>query len=395
MERPSVRRLCASLARPALALGVLAFTAEVAATALLRLQIVAGHVPTYRPFEPRAYTFWADIDENFGVWHYPRATFRHKKACFDVTYRTNSAGARDPERKLESVAPRVIVLGDSFMEGFGVRDGARLSDLLEQATGIEHLNFATSGFFGPTQYLLMYRSLAKQYRHDAVLVGILPANDFDEDDLAFGKRVFQDRYRPYLVGTYPDYRIEYFLDELTASAYRAPPPTWRRRVSDFLYETTHSYNVYRYYRDGLAFRSQPGEERAVTESRYYRFEEGDLLRLRYVLSEISEEAGTRPVTVIALPTHRDVEAYAAAGGVPPLSRRLIEMSGDVGFRFVDLLPSFAAAGPEASSFFMSCDGHWSERGNAVAARVLLDLQLPLRGGAPAAAPPVEAAGASR
>jgi hypothetical protein len=349
---------------------VLGVTLEVACCAALRLQLVPGYVPTYAPSQPPAYTFWSDIDERFGVWHFPHSTYRHKKACFDVTYATNSAGARDRERTTESKQPRVVVLGDSFVEGFGVELGARLSDLLESATGVEHLNFGTSGYFGPSQYLLLYQSLAKKYRHDAVLVGLLPANDFDEDDLNRGKTVFSHRYRPYFVGSYPDYRLEYYRGDIQESTFRAPPETFRSRLRSLLKETSHAYNFYAFFRDLKNFEAGVAEEEKRTDSRYYTFTEEEILHLRYVLGRLIAEAESRPVTVFAIPTLRDLEWYAERGD-PPLSRRLREMSYDLGFELVDLLPVFAETPETWPSYFHGCDGHWNAAGNAAAAEAIL------------------------
>src|SRR5215469_8276141 len=79
--------------------------------------------------------FWADLNPDFGVWHKSNATFIHKGSCFEVTYTTNSYGAIDKERSLRSTEPRVIVLGDSMMEGYTLERWDRLSDQLEQKTG--------------------------------------------------------------------------------------------------------------------------------------------------------------------------------------------------------------------------------------------------------------------
>jgi len=122
--------------------------------------------------------FWADIDPDFGVWHRANVSYTHEKSCFSVTYTSNSYGALDKERSRRSPAPRVVVLGDSMMEGLTLGTPQRLSNRLEEMTGIEHLNFATSQTFGPIQYLLAYETLAKKFDHDLVLVGFLPENDF-------------------------------------------------------------------------------------------------------------------------------------------------------------------------------------------------------------------------
>ena len=140
--------------------------------------------------------FWAYIDPVVGIWRYPSTTFHHKTDCIDQTYVTNSAGARDPERMQQSAATRrVVVLGDSMVEGFGVADGERMTDILEARTGIEHLNFGVAGSFGTVQEWLFYREYAGRYDHSDIFLFVLPANDFrDNNPDEFSKQI----YRPYL-----------------------------------------------------------------------------------------------------------------------------------------------------------------------------------------------------
>ena len=112
--------------------------------------------PSSRPTYHLNYNlFWADINPSFGVWHRPNGHFYHQLGCFSVEYTTNSYGARDVERSLHSTQPRTVMLGDSFVEGFGLPEQERLSNILERDTGREHLNFGTGGVFSPLQYALL------------------------------------------------------------------------------------------------------------------------------------------------------------------------------------------------------------------------------------------------
>src|SRR5687767_4875494 len=67
-----------------------------------RLGLFPIKVPTYSVAQVRSGIFWRDVNPDFGVWHLPNSATRHTKSCFDVTYRSNSHGARDPERALQS-----------------------------------------------------------------------------------------------------------------------------------------------------------------------------------------------------------------------------------------------------------------------------------------------------
>src|SRR5262245_54115015 len=119
----------------------------------IRTGLISVKPPSYSLDQVRARPFWRDMNPAFGVWHEPNRTYRHRSNCFDVRYRANAYGARDPERTVQSERPRVVVLGDSFVEGFGVNESERMTTLLERDTGIEHLNFGIAGT-GNTQHFL-------------------------------------------------------------------------------------------------------------------------------------------------------------------------------------------------------------------------------------------------
>ena len=111
--------------------GVAAFVALEAGLALLcargRLHM---HKPSYSLANVRS-RFWVEANPDFGVWHGPNSSYRHLTTSYDVSYRANSYGARDKERTRTSGAHRrVIVLGDSFVEGYGVKAEDRFSPSL-------------------------------------------------------------------------------------------------------------------------------------------------------------------------------------------------------------------------------------------------------------------------
>jgi hypothetical protein len=311
-----------------------------------------------RPSYGRDAYWWGDHPE-LGVWRRPNASFEHRAPCFDVTYHTNAVGARDIERTPEEHAPRVVVLGDSFLEGWGISDAQRLSNRLEAATGFEHLNLAMA-HFGPFQELLAYRTLAKAFAHDAVLVGILPANDFVDSDLALARALpdYEYRYRPYLVGDAPPYqRVD--LRE----------PRWRRALR------SHSYAfgalLHAVSRGGsraAASASPPAPSNAARRapSWFYDYDEAGVQRLTWILQQLVREAQGREVVVLLIPVLEDFRRQALSGP-DPLAARLEA----AGVRVVDLLPVMADPRGQWGRYFLSCDYHWSAEGNQVASERVL------------------------
>jgi len=326
---------------------------ELGAWALVEMGAIKAPAPTHG-----GAGFWDSDHEVFGVWHRPRVSFRHVGPCFDATYETNSVGARDVERRAWSAGRRVIVLGDSVVEGWGLPAAKRLTNLLEAKTGVEHLNLGMS-HFGPWQEYLAYREIGKGFSHTAVLVLILPANDFFDLDpeLAAQAPWYQYRHRPYLVGTYPDYRSRYFKESLPARtlrrysyAYNAIGRAWAGN-GDHLWE-----------RLALA-------DPVLIHSFFYDFTEGQFDRLRYALQKIVAEAEGRRVAVGLVPTYRDLVRYLESGE-SPLSRRLADLAEKSSFLSVDLLALMHDARPDWERYYFECDQHWNALGNEVAARYL-------------------------
>jgi len=345
----------------------------------LHLSVTTGYLdieqPTYSLYNASS-RFWVESHPVFGVWHTPHSSYRHVKSCFDVTYEANSYGARDRERTRTAAGRRVVLLGDSFVEGLGVERDKRLSDLLEQDTKLEHLNFGTAGYFGPTQYYLLYKTLAKQFDHDAVIIGLFPTNDFLDDDYEYGRRVHAHRYRPYLVGTYPDYQLIYHRETLRTEGNRLGDAA--RYINGILREFTYTYNVARYiaWRVGLR-----GEKRQTltgkprTYSGYYDFSAQQFDIMKYVLEQIVKEAEGKIVAIVTIPRRADLERYGVVGGAP-LARALGALAEEVGATYIDLLPHFYAHTKDWSRYYLPCDGHWNDYGHLTAYRYLRE-QLPM------------------
>jgi len=314
--------------------------------------------------------FWVDIDTTFGVWHASNSSYRHVKSCFDVIYEANSYGARDVERTLQAEGKRVIMLGDSFTEGYAVNREKRLTDLLEHATGIEHLNFGVGGDFGPIQYYLLYKTLAKKFEHHAVMVGILPGNDFWDMNYKFGREVHRDRYRPYLVGRYPDYRLIYSKEELK------PQRNKLGNLRGILREFTHTYNSLVYLKKQLLMKervedSENGKNNSKfdTPSGYYDFTPKQFNLLKYVIERIIEEAEGKEIYIYTIPCQTDFERYTI-DKAPPLSKRLEEFCEGNGVEYLDLLPYMYEHTEDWGQYFHPCDPHWNEYGNLAACEIL-------------------------
>lgn len=297
----------------------------------------------------------------FGVWRHPGASVVQWSPCFRVEYRTNNMGALDRERSPKSDQPRVVVLGDSFVEGWGLPTESRASNLLEKATGWEHLNFAMA-HFGPYQSYLVYRDLAKKFDHDHVLIGVTPVNDFVDLDYEAARDAlaYEYRYRPYLVGEYPDYQPYDFRES---------------GIQRFARRHAYSYNAL-----NLAWhriRGVPDSEydrplknkNGFYHSYYYDFSEKQFNLLRYSLELLLNETNGKRVALFLIPAQRDFARYEQQPHATRLEQRLKNFAVGRNLDVIDLMPGMFQAG-KWRNYFFSCDYHWNEHGNAVATDIL-------------------------
>lgn len=340
---------------------------ELASIAVVEGQWLPARVPSYSLAGSRS-TFWGDVSPEFGAWHAPNASYRHQKACFDVTYRSNSYGARDAERPLQSEAPRIAVLGDSFMEGYGVEEGERLSNVLEQRLGVPCLNFGTSGNAGSTHAYALYRSLAQRFEHDVVLCAILPENDFD-DDLPQ-----QGRYLPYWAGSAPDFQLRFPIPCVSDSSWARVEAAAGFDLGATLRDFTYTQNVV----DLLysAFKHQRMRDRidgdtGAAASRFHRFSVAEFERLRHSHERIARLAAPRQVVLFTIPRPVDFAAHLETGR-SPLDDALQAWAATMpNVTFVPLVAELLRASEgDPARWFHRCDAHWGAAGHLAAARVL-------------------------
>ena len=99
-----------------------------------------------------------EIDSQLGWKLKPATERRHHTRSFDVVYRINSMGFRDPPRTAARANDkrRVLFFGDSFVFGWGVAQDQRASSFVEAAApSTEVWNMAVPGY-GLDQEILSY-----------------------------------------------------------------------------------------------------------------------------------------------------------------------------------------------------------------------------------------------
>lgn len=340
---------------------------ELSSMVAIEAGLITADNPNY--LIPGLRPFWINNNPHFGVWHEPDTEYVHTKSCFSVTYRTNSYGARDRMRQSHGEASRVVVIGDSFVEGYGLDREDRTTDILEAASGIQHLNFGTSGHFGPTQSFLLYKHLAKRFYHNIVLFGLLPDNDFTDDDPVHASS-YPSQYRPYYLEKGDKYILEYvnvnqrgFLER---DIRRERRRFFNRALRNFTYAANAINYLFKFYKlNAMGFKDGRAVS-ASTYSGYYDFTKPQAERLIYILEQMLIEAEGKTFIVFVIPRPADMQSAPA----PLLSILDFLAEEHQNLHIVDLRESFARH-ENWFDFYRECDGHWSPAGAGAAADALL------------------------
>ncbi|MDH7448056.1 hypothetical protein [Aquimarina sp. 2201CG14-23] len=311
--------------------------------------------------------FWNDSDSTFGVWRKPYHEYMHITSCFNINYKANSIGARDIERELNSSRKRVIVIGDSFTEGWGVEIKDRFSNQLENISQLEFINMGVSRF-GLTQEYLLYKNKAKKYDHDAILWALFPENDVIDDDLSYMTSIHKNQYKPFWKGEYPNYKLVYGPD-----AYKEGMQSmgslggWKGILKNF----TYTYHFYRYIKLRYIGYTVFQRESHLGKSGHFRLSNEQWNRIKYNIEKLLIESKGKQVNIITIPSKYDIVKYKKEQLDVPLRDSLDVLSAQLGFSYYDLLKEFKKDDLlNQQELYFDCDDHWNVEGHKWAAKVI-------------------------
>jgi lysophospholipase L1-like esterase len=135
--------------------------------------------------------FFSAFDAALGWRALPFAKGTHMRDGFAVWVEQNSMGLRASEEistERTNQDYRVLVLGDSYVWGYGADQDKVFSDAaVHGQTGLEVINFGVSGY-GTDQEYLWYKEAGTQFDVDEVVLVFTPYNDVSNNlgDVAYG-----------------------------------------------------------------------------------------------------------------------------------------------------------------------------------------------------------------
>ncbi len=312
--------------------------------------------------------FWNDSDPAFGAWRKPYHEYLHISSCFNVNYKANSIGARDKERKLHSSQNRVIVIGDSYAEGWGVETNERFSEQLENMCQLEFINMGMSNF-GPTQQYLLYKHKAKQYDHNSILWTLFPENDVIDDDLSYWTSIHTNQYRAFWEGEYPNYKLIYGPDTFK-EGIQGPSKSfngWKGLLKNF----TYTYHLLKYLRLKYIQYTILPRESHLGHSGYFKIDTQQWNRMKHSIEKLLTESQGKKINIVTIPSKYDILKNREEKFAIPLRDSLEKLSKQLGFSYYDLLKEFDkdTSGIESKLYF-DCDDHWNAIGHQWAAKKL-------------------------
>lgn len=254
--------------------------------------------------------FWTE-EEPWGAWHKKNYSADHQKKCFQVTYSSNEYGARDKSFQNIEKKDNFILLGDSFAEGFGVNYEDMAQTLIENATGLNILNFGSSKDFGPVNYWLIYEKFAKNFPHKGIIIFLLPNNDFRDNDYNYFKKTNNSNY-----GLGERYRPYYKKNEKSFEIFYPDKAIKNSNNSNFFKDYLWSYNVLRTIKTFLISYKQKknnyeqvqffNEEQPVYSGYFVPNKEQQEATI-YFLNKIINLAKNKKIYLVSIPLTDDYE----------------------------------------------------------------------------------------
>lgn len=326
-------------------------------------------------------------NEPWGAWGKPNTTSRLVGQCFDVAYTFNDMGARDRTREKQA-SQRWVVLGDSFIEGYGLEEPDRFTSILEKKLGWQFANFGAAGDHGPLQYLMVYKNLAQQLEHQGVIVGLLPFNDFTDNDAQWWRAnrspADQARYRPYAIPA-PDgqsYRIIYGangdaaprddLSSIPETSKSSEPddldeesPLSVRGMARGLSKVSATLSLLRQVSSQLTLSRNP------YSGGYFTTDPSEVTAAKLALRDLSKEIGDRPKILLVFPAVADLDERARRGAAysDEVGGLLGQLKSD-GWLVIDLADAVTDI-YHSRDITLGCDGHWNADTNRIVADYLV------------------------
>ncbi len=304
---------------------------------------------------------WWTEENIWGPWHIKNGKTRQKRSCYDAVYISNEIGARDTSFSKNSTND-VVLIGDSFAEGYGVNFSNTSQKYMEEITNLNILNFGISKNFGFVQYYQIYNNLAKNYNHNKLIIYFLPSNDFGENDYNNWKG--SKRYRPYYK-IINDNNYEIFIPDDAVKNYLSQTKKIKKIFKDYFWTSGLFINLnynYKIYRAKKKYGN-------YTFSGYFDSKLDQQKAAIYFIKKMIDESNI-DTYLVSIPRIQDFDRLNKGEKLENVYwiKSLNNLSkNNKKFTFIDLI-NYPTS--NLDDLYLKCDGHWSPLGNKWAAEII-------------------------
>ena len=140
-------------------------------------------VPDYVASAGIEQNYFCEFDDEIGWRPIPNRVGLHQRKDFSVSVRLNQFGLRGPhsmQRGRSSSNKRILILGDSYVWGYGVGQSEVFSNPAVHQSKAELINFGVSGY-GTDQEYLFYLREGVRFEVDEVVLAVTPYNDLENN----------------------------------------------------------------------------------------------------------------------------------------------------------------------------------------------------------------------
>jgi hypothetical protein len=306
---------------------------------------------------------------------------------YNITIKVNSLGWRDKEYTLKKPANtiRILILGDSFVFGEGVESseifGNVLEDMLnsqpQEMTHYEVFTMGVGGYTTDNEYL-QYQDKGLKYDADIVILAMLPANDFIEQNRS--KWLETDKSGLPVKILQP----EFYIDKNNRRRNSGNLGTFAStKFHEFLNRYSYTYialknAVYKM----VSKTSTMGRELCIQ----YDSELIDGFdKSMSIVSHMKKiaDANNQEFYVYMIPAKYQYETDIYSLNNTLLTpcektrnepeRKIIAYLNDNSIKYIDPLPAFQENYEYENQYTLKIDGHWNQAGHELGAKTIFDV----------------------
>ena len=322
---------------------------------------------------------WLNEKESWGAWHKKNVVSRHTSRCFDITYKSNNLGLRGDKIDFNN-KKNIFLLGDSFAEGWGVDEKKILKHLIEKEFSSQVINLGISGDVGPLQYYLIYKNFKDILPHDKIIILFFPFNDFTDNDYHYWENTKQKffggkliRHRPYFKIQENDFNFFIPKNSVKRENWYGEDiinKSFKLKFELFIIKNLWFGNIYK----SLKFIYYSNPFKAITNPYSGYFDPSSIQQKKslFYIEQILKLSENKEVILLSIPRNIDLinaNKNNSQLDIMPWYKKFKSMENNkkYNFKFIDLSIFQNAHDKE---IFLSCDGHWSEKGNLLAFETL-------------------------